>query len=256
MSGSKSSPVGFVGGATGAGGLTVVLALRLGDVADRLYARVDLGDRVEALEHRRADRGAAAGRESVERLEELLALGRRRHDQLGESREHDEPHPGAFRLVLDERARGRLGHGEAVGGDVGRAHRSRDVEGQDDRRARVRDAQDHLRPGGGEREGRQGGEQHRHREMSLPPLPLGEHRAQQRDARVAHGLLPPSALCPPVHAEQDGDDEEREQRERPHERHLRSPAPARESRGRSRWRAGARPQRRAARSPRAASRRS
>ena len=80
----------------------------------------------------------------------------------------------------------------------------RHVEGQDDRRAGVRDAQRTTcgRAAANARATRRG-EQQRHGEMPLPPLPLRQHRAQQRDARIAHRLLPAAAQCPPVHREQE-----------------------------------------------------
>ena len=54
-----------------------------------------------------------------------------------------------------------------------------------------------------------------------------QHRAQQRDARVANGLLAPAAQAPPVDPEQARDDEQRQEGERPGEGHVRPPARAR-----------------------------
>ena len=103
-------------------------------------------------------------REAVDRSDERLAVGRRGNGQLRESREDDEAHAHALRLLLDERAGGVLRDDQPVGLDVGRAHRPRDVDGEDDRRARVRDAAHELRTAGGQRQRDEAGEQQGHRE--------------------------------------------------------------------------------------------
>ena len=69
-------------------------------------------------------------------------------------------------------------------------------------------------------------EQQRDRQVALPALPLRQHRAQERDVRVANGLLAPAPLAPPVHPEQEGNDEERQQRERPDEGHRQTTRPS------------------------------
>ena len=80
-------------------------------VADRRDIRVRLGDGVDPLQHRRADGGAAPGREGLDRVDERLAVGRRRNAQLREAGEDDEGHPYVLRLVLDELASGVLRNG-------------------------------------------------------------------------------------------------------------------------------------------------
>ena len=74
------------------------------------------------------------------------------------------------RLVLDERAGRLLGDGQPVRLDVGRAHRARDVEREDDRRPRDRDVALDVRPAGGEAERDEAREQQRDREVALPAL--------------------------------------------------------------------------------------
>ena len=89
----------------------------------------------------------------------------------------------------------------------------------------IRDAR--ARRAGGRRRApaRRGcGEQQGDRKVPLPALPPRQHRAQERDARVANGLLAPAPQAPPVRPEERGNDEQRQERERPGERHLRSPA--------------------------------
>ena len=101
--------------------------------------------------------------------DQRLAVGRRRNGQLGEPGEDDEADPDALGLLLDELARGVLRDRQPVGLDVGGAHRSRDVEREDDRRARERDAAHHVRPAGGDGERDESGEQQRDRKVALPP---------------------------------------------------------------------------------------
>ena len=121
-------------------------------VADGLDGGVHLGDRVEPLEHRATDRGAATGRHRVDRRHELLAFRRRRNRQLREPREHHETHANVIGLVLDELARRLLGDGQPVRLDVRRAHRPRDVEREDDRRPRERNVAFDVRSPCGEAE--------------------------------------------------------------------------------------------------------
>ena len=127
----------------------------------------------------------------VDRVDERLAVGRRRNAQLREAGEDDEGHPYVLRLVLDELAGGVLRNGQPVGLDVGRAHRPRDVECEDDRRARVRDAAFHVWATGGERERDEAREQQGDGKVPLPPVASRQHRAQQ--ARRSSSERPASA---------------------------------------------------------------
>ena len=217
-------------------------------------SRVRLGDGVERLQHRRADGGAAADRERVDRVDERLAVGRRRDGQLREAREDDEAHPDALRLVLDELARRLLRDGQPVGLDVGRAHRPGDVEGEDDRRPRVRrrcarragepaaTASATRLAAAGRREGAAASAS-----ASAAASAAGRRSSSERPACA--GAAASTGTPRGARATTSSD----EQRERPGERHLRSPARTTRARGRSRARAGARRPPRTGRSPRGAS---
>ena len=71
-------------GARGTGGGAVPRAVPA-DASGR-RCRVDLGDGVDRLEDRAADRGPAAGRQALDDVEQDLLVGRRRLDDLGEAR--------------------------------------------------------------------------------------------------------------------------------------------------------------------------
>ena len=137
----------------------------------RRHLRVDLGDRVDGLEHGRADRRAPAGGEAVEAAQQGVALGGRRHGELREPGEHDQPDPGVVVLVLHELADRGLGGREPVRVDVGGAHRARHVEREDDRRVGDRHVHAHLGPGRGHAEQPERGEHQRERQVPLPRRP-------------------------------------------------------------------------------------
>ena len=190
---------------------------------------VHLGDRVEALQHRRADRGAVPGREA-RRSPSTSALRSVVGGTVSSAKPEKTTRPirTPVRLVLDERAGRLLRDGQPVGLDVGRAHRAGDVEGEDDRRARDTGRCARRAAGRRRRRARRGSA----RSSAIgrcrcQRFRLRQHRAQERDARVANGLLAPAAQAPPVRPEERGDDEQRQERERPGERHLRPPARAR-----------------------------
>ena len=150
----------------------------------------------------------------------FVLVGRRRHDQLGEAGEGDDADAGAGHLVLDEGAGRLLGHGQAVGLDVGGAHRARHVEGQDDRRAPERHVDRDLRPGRRDapapaRLARNSatGTWRRQRDR------LGSAARIEGDAREAHRLLALAPQLPQVGAEQQRHEQEQEQGERRRERH-------------------------------------
>ena len=127
---------------------------------------VDLGDRVDRLEDRAADRRPAAGRQALDDVEQHLLVGRRRLDDLGEPGERDDADLGRRVLPVDERGGGRrLGGEQAVRRDVGRAHAARHVH-----------RQDHGRPAGGTR--RSTGRAMRHDEAAEP-------EQEQRERQVA-----------------------------------------------------------------------
>ncbi len=150
---------------------------------------------------------------------ENLAVGRRRHGELGVAGEHDQPQPGARRQIGHEVPRRPLGGGDAVRVDVGRAHRAGHVEGEDDRRPRRRHVLHHLGAGRRHAEHAQAGEQRPQWKVAPPPRAPGQHRAQQGDARVAHRLLAPAAHGQEVDAQHQRDGQEHDQGERPFEGH-------------------------------------
>ena len=82
---------------------------------------------------------------SMARVSVALVLGWW-HDQLGEVGEGDDPDARPGDLVLDELLRRVLGAGEAVRRHVGGAHRTRHIEGEDDRRLVERDIVRDPRP--------------------------------------------------------------------------------------------------------------
>ena len=82
---------------------------RLGRIVLGLARRdvlVDLGDRVDRLEDRAADRRPAPGRQALDDVEQDLLVGGRRLDDLGEAGEGDDADLGGRPLALDERRRG------------------------------------------------------------------------------------------------------------------------------------------------------
>ena len=109
--------------------------------------RVDLGDRVDRLEDRAADRRAPTGRQRRDDVEQHLLVVGRRLDDLREAGERDDADLHAAVLVLDERRGGLLGGDEPVRRDVGRAHAARHVHREDDGRPTARDRDDGRRPG-------------------------------------------------------------------------------------------------------------
>ena len=67
------------------------------------------------------------------------AVPRRCDRELGKAREHDETHARAAWLRVDELPRVPMRHAQAVGEQVGGAHRARVVEGENDRGLSDRD---------------------------------------------------------------------------------------------------------------------
>ena len=64
---------------------------------------VDVCQRVDRRQYTVPDRGPERRAEAVDRAVQPVTVGRRRHQDLGPGREHDDPPPRAARLVVDER---------------------------------------------------------------------------------------------------------------------------------------------------------
>ena len=111
------------------------------------HGRVDRGDSVDRGEDRRADRRTAGRGEVVDRLDQRVGVGGRRHLQPGDAGEGDQADPGAAVLGLDEGDRRLLGDREPVGFHIGGAHGPRHVHRQHDRRGVRRHRHARLRPG-------------------------------------------------------------------------------------------------------------
>ena len=199
---------------------------------------VDPGQRVDRREHAVADRGADRRREPVDRLMQLVAVRRGWHQDLRAPRERHQTQARTAGLVVDELPSRGLGGGEPVRADVGRAHRPRDVDGDDDRRVAARRREQRLRTRRRQDEHGDRGQQQRGRN---PPAPAGALRLRlldQRQAGKGHGVLAPPPPRPEVRTDHDQREDEPDQRERPEEAHaqitrpyqrIESPAAARNS---------------------------
>ena len=199
---------------------------------------VELGDGVERLEDRRADRRAPPGRRGVEGAQQVVVARGGGDGELGEAGEEDEADLRLVVLALDEGADGGLGGGEPVGVDVGGAHRARDVEREDHGGARDGHVGAHLRTGAGDAEQAEAGQHEGDRHVPAPAAARTERRADERDVGVAHGRGPAAPQLPEVGGEEQRHRQQQQEQERLVERHVRSPGPG-AARRRRRPRAGA-----------------
>ncbi len=166
------------------------LAGRLRRSLDRLLSELYRGG------ERVADRRAAEAGERpdvFEPLEHQLVVGRRRGRHLGLPGERDQADTQALRRVLEERARRLLGGLEPRRLDVGRLHRARDVDDEDDSGLILQHRRAHVRAR--EREAERG-EREQEEDRRDVPAPgaaghdPGEHVEVREPDRVAH----PAAL--------------------------------------------------------------
>jgi hypothetical protein len=136
-----------------------------------------------------------------------------------------EAHLGPFRLCVDELAGGVLGHGQPVGEHVGGAHRTRLVEGEDDRRLGDRHVRGELGPSRRHRQHGQAGEQQGDGHVAPPARPAGDGRAQTaRGSNTRSAAASPAPCRQEVGAEHRGYREAEKQGEGPGEAHLTPPA--------------------------------
>ena len=186
MSGTKPLAPGFAAAGAGA------VAARRRPACD---AGFDLGDRVEPLQHGRADRGAAPGREAVDRGDERLAIGRRRHASAPRSPRRRRgpcacPSAGSRRTSRAASCATASRFGSTSVEHIDRetsSARMIDVRAYGTSALDVRARRRRARARRGSASSRATGR------CRCQRFRRGQHRAQQRDARVADGLLAPAA---------------------------------------------------------------
>jgi len=138
-------------------------------------------------------------------------------------RERHEPDPEPRGRALEEPLRGRLRRIEPRRGDVGREHRPRRVEDEDDRRVLDRSRPVDVRPGDCDAERHE--RDREERRPGVPPEPRGtgrRHAAEHVDVRIADDIAGPAARQADVRADESGEHREREERQRTVEGHRSS----------------------------------
>ena len=146
-------------------------------------------------------------------------VGRRRSRHLRLARERDQADAQALRRVLEERLRRLLRGLEPGRLDVGRLHRPRDVDDEDDSRLVLQHRRLHVRAGEREAERGEREQEEDRRDVTAPGAAghdPGEHVEVREPDRVAH----PAALGEQADPDRRGDGEQREQEIGAVEAHL------------------------------------
>ena len=184
---------------------------------DRLLAEVDgRGERV-------AERGPAVGLEEVE-LVHATARTRSRSVVGGAATSGSlenaiSPDAHVLRHALEERSHGRLRGSETRRLDVGRVHRARHVDDEDDRRLVRRDERRAVRPRERDAEKREREQEQRRREEA-PRRALADDRREHVEVRERHRIAHAASLGEQVRGDRERDDEQRQQQDRAVEAHL------------------------------------
>ncbi len=142
--------------------------------------------------------------------------GTRTHGDTGE---RDQADLRTVVLGLDEVAGCLLGGGQTVRRDIGRAHRTGLVDGQQDRRGVRGHQHARLRPGRADAEHHQAGREQPERDATPPRRPVGQRRPDQRDAGHPQRRTAAAPAHPPARRQQQRERQQRDQGPRPVQGH-------------------------------------
>ncbi len=196
--------------------------------------RSDGGDRLQGGEDGLTGRSAVGELELVERGLGGVPVGGRGDQHGGGAGVGDEAEVDAGGQLIGELFRGLLRGDEPTGLDVGRAHGLGDVDHQHHHRAVAGHAHIVLRPGHGDGQQGQGGDEQDGGQVPPPLRPLRSHPLQQLHVGEPQDALLAGELGQHVeHHECDDDDEEQQeprvsevaQRHRTEQRQNHAPAP-------------------------------
>ena len=200
-----------------------LLRVRDRRVRDRLRPVRVLGlDQVDCRGERVADRGspvAGVVAEAVEALADDVEVGRRRRGHLRVAGERDQRDPDVARHLLQEGTHRVLSCGQSRGLDVGRPHRARDVDHEDDGCAVGGDQGVAVRAGERDAERRERQQRECGRDVPAQRAAAGDG-GQDVHVRERHRVLRRPALEPEIDERRDRQQQQGQEQKRVSEAHL------------------------------------